>query len=42
VINKGVDSLVLKSTIEIISKNIPSVSAPETEEDLVIKIFIGK
>jgi hypothetical protein len=42
VINKGVDSLVIKSTVEIISKTIPSVSAPETEEDLVIEIFIGK
>jgi hypothetical protein len=30
------------SMVEIISKNIPSVSAPEIEEDLVIEIFIGR
>jgi hypothetical protein len=28
--------------VEVISKNIPSVSAPEIEEDLVIEIFIGR
>jgi hypothetical protein len=37
-----VDSLVLKSMVEIISKNMTSVNAPEIEEDLVIEIFIGK
>jgi hypothetical protein len=37
-----VDSLVVKSMVEIISKTIPSVNAPEIEEDLVIERFIGK